>query len=432
MEVGAIVRFDIQNNTVIGVDTIVKMSTALGQYPAIRLDGKKIAFFRWGYQVQGTTLKNLNTGCFVAVVDANGQNLTNIVSLPAILGYENALDWPADGWIYYSRPRGDLSQVSDRSGYEIWKVNPNAANPASTNVKVFSVPSCQYVRRFSLSLAATRAALQTYPLSSGGCGSVNHEITFPDGADLGGAGSCNDKISASGNYAGGFMGGAHDWVTLSYWNGSRIENYPDEFGISRTSIYQATKWAGFDMGSAAGVEQLCFSANSDKWYSENVMWTYGGNGTNQLIVNWVDKEAIIPTRNPKPGNGAFTYEAFAGDFWVQQPAGKDWAYEDTMGTWHQLTKPPGLTDADTRPDAPSGMRAFAAHIDAAGILFITLPDAMRTYTVSVLDVSGRTIASRLARGSARMALAGPLARGACIVRAVSGPESLGDRIIMDR
>jgi hypothetical protein len=300
------------------------------------------------------------------------------------------------------------------------------------------------MRRFSLSLDGTRAAVHSYPLSSGGCAGVNHEVTFPDGANLGGSGSCNDKISASGNYAGGFMGGAHDWVVLTHWDGSRFSGMGQDFCISHTSIYQATKWAGFDMGSAAGIEQLCFASNSDKWYTENISWIYGGGnrGTNQLIVNWVDKEAIMTTRHPlappdpnvsnDPAPGTITYQAFAGDFWVQQPAGKDWAYEDTAGTWHQLTKPADLTGNDTRRDAQSGMRAFTAHVDAAGILSITLPDAMRTWAISGLDISGKTIASRQARGSARMALAKPRAHGACIVRAVSGPESPGGRIVMAR
>jgi hypothetical protein len=444
MEVGALVKFTIAANQVTAVDTIVKMTTALCQYPAIRLDGKKIAFFRWGYQVQGTTLKNLNTGSFISVVDASGQNMTNIVAVPGTLGYDNALDWPADGWIYYSRPRTDATNADDRSGYEIWKVNPNAANPASTNQKVMSISSCQYIRRFSLMLDGTRAGMHSYPLTSGGCGSSNHGITFPGGADLGGTGACNCKISASGRYVGGFMGGAHDWVVLGYWTGSRYQDFNDynNFAIPRTSIYQATKWAGFDMGSDAGVEQLCFSSNSDKWYTENVAWHYGGfrRGTNQLIVNWMDKQAIIPTKNPdcptvtngEPTSGTWSLQAFAGDFWVQPPAGTDWAYEDTAGAWHQMTKPSDLTDAAARQDVASGIHAFAARIDAAGILRITLPDGVRAYTVSVIDASGRTIVSRQVRGSAQIAMTGLRMQGACIIRAAAGPESLNSRIILAR
>jgi len=452
MPAGALVRFDISNNSVTKVDTIVKMTTAFCQYPAWSLDGSRIAFFRWPYRISGSTLQKITgDNPSLCIVDMNGKNLKNLTTLPSTPGIESSLDWPADGWIYYAKPRSDVTESYGKTGTDIWKVNPYAANPASTDQKVVTLePNCGYIRRFSLSLDATRAAFQAYAIYPQTCATPNHEITFPGLADLGGSGSCNDKISASGNYAGGFMGGAHAEVCLRHWNGSQFIAYDfTNFDIPHTSIFQAFTWAGFNMGSDAGVQQICFSSNSDKWYCENVAWHYGGfrRGVNQLILNWVDKQAIIPTKNPDtqssngidPNPGLIAYCSFSGDFWVKPSSSQnDYAYEDTAGAWHQMSKPSGWSLGDTSlvPTSigyRSGRNAAAtltAAITSAGILSVSLPDG-RAYAVSITDMSGKVLAVRYVRGVERATFSG-VPRGACVVRAASDSESPGGRMLIAR
>jgi hypothetical protein len=177
-----------------------------------------------------------------------------------------------------------------------------------------------------------------------------------------------------------------------------------------------------------------WAANSDRWICQNVYWNYSGPtmGTNMLVMDFKDKKAFFATRNPvaptdAPGHipdGTPSWNAHAGDFWVQPPAGKDYAYEDTLGTWTQMTKPAGWTMGDGGVTQSAAYRATAPHeqltarIDANGILNVRFPDAESRCLVSVIDMSGRTIASQSAVGSFSMRIAGP--RGAYLVRIADG------------
>jgi len=454
MPAGALVRFDIGSNNVTKVDTLIKMTTAFCQYPAWSLDGSRVAFFRWPYRIENGVLKQISGDSpSLCVIDMNGKNMKNLVTLPGNPAVDQALDWPADGWIYYAkvRPAGDRL---GRAGYEIWKANPYAVTPSSTNQLVNSATSTSsYIRRFSLNQAATRVAVQCYQIPGvAGTSCGNHAATFPDfGTDLGYTGSCNIKISASGTYIGAFSGGAHDIVVMGKYGGSKFSDFPNQqtFAVAHTSIYSATKWAGFDMGSDAGVEQLCWASNSDKWYCENIGWHYGGmrRGMNQLIVNWIDNQAIIPTRNPDapstnnidPAPGAIGYQGFCGDFWVKpSSSSNDYAYEDTTGAWHQMSKPSGWTLGDTSLTPTlvlyRGEKAepakLAATVIAAGVVSVSLPDR-GNYIVSISDISGKILAVRNSQGKAEIRIGG-LSQGACVVRAQSARATLSARIAFAR
>jgi hypothetical protein len=171
------------------------------------------------------------------------------------------------------------------------------------------------------------------------------------------------------------------------------------------------------MSGSAGCEMLIFASNSDKWYSENVMWQYGGarRGTNQLILNWHDMQALFGTRNPyasgtggDPGPGQIGYQASTGDFWVMAPAGYDYAYQDTAGAWHQMTKPSGWVRGDTAINSVTARGigfASAAGSDRltirdlrGGGLAIDLPDQAR-YRISIIDMRGRTAFARSAQAN---------------------------------
>jgi hypothetical protein len=437
IERGTLVRFEIQNNQVVKTDTVIPMTTALCQYPAISLDGKRIAFFRWGCVVGKDAsgkdaLLNQNLPGKVSVVDIDGRNLRDLVNLPVAPSFDAALDWAADGWIYYIKPRAG-SNFTFRNGYEVWKVNPNAANPASTDQLVFADPACGYMRRFSMSQDATRMAQQTYPLPGTDCATCPYVCSttlaqcFPPKAIndcvITSIGSCNAKISPSGNFGGGFCGGWHDYTEIRSLSGSHAALVTCVQG-SRCNVPTASQWAGFNLaGGTGGVEQLCWSTNSDKWICEDVM--YNNNykrGKLQYIINWIDKQAIVTTRTPDnppgptgdPVRGTVSHLAFTGDFWVRPPAGFDYAYEDTSGNWHQLPRPVTMIQPGFSPSPISGA-GLKTRTDACGITHIALPGEMR-YRVSVIDMQGKTAIAGFAQTEIRL-MPGTLKAGIYLVLA---------------
>jgi hypothetical protein len=231
---------------------------------------------------------------------------------------------------------------------------------------------------------------------------------------------------------------------MAGWNGSRYSDFPDGYGETHSEARTASKWAGFSMDNdAAGSEYFTWSCNSDKWYCHGFYWHYCCNfrGENQLIVNWVNKQAVMTSRNPDvagdpkavgaadntqryPAPGLIAYHATTGDFWVKPPSAQyDYAYEDTLGAWHQMTKPAGWTLGDTAgptPVAERGGMATAVHgltvrLTAAGELRIDFPDA-RAYAVSIVDMRGRTALAQSAQANA-MLNARMLDAGVYLVRA---------------
>jgi hypothetical protein len=439
LERGTLVRFTIQNNKVVKCDTLIPFTTALCQYPAINLDGTKIAFFRWGCVVGKDAsgkdaLLNQNLPGKISVVDIDGKNLRDMVDLPFKPCYDEALDWASDGWIYYIKPRTGGDAFS-RNGNELWKVNPYAANPASTNQLVFADPDCGYMRRFSISQDATRMAQQAYPLGGNSCppcpyvcGTTLAQCFPPKAINdcfITSIGSCNAKISPSGLFGGGFGAGWHDWTeirSLTPPYNTPVACGPTTSTGWRCCIPSAMRWAGFSFaGGTGGVEQLCFSANSDKWVCEDVMPQDNyKRGKVQFIINWVDTTAICTTPTPdangNPVRGTVTHCAFTGDFWVQPPAGTDYAYEDTLGKWHLLPRPPYITRVQSGSSLSSSCaEKLKIRTDIAGSIRIELP-AGSTYRVSFLDMQGRAALTRIARISLSLAH-GSLRAGVYQVRA---------------
>jgi hypothetical protein len=270
-------------------------------------------------------------------------------------------------------------------------------------------------------------------------GDINGAGPVPAGGafsmSYGQGGSCNAKISAGGTIMGGYAGGAHDVVQLSHYANGHFAEWPMvTWCQDHTSIYKAFTWAGFDMSGSAGCEMLIFASNSDKWYSENVMWQYGGarRGTNQLILNWHDMQALFGTRNPyasgtggDPGPGQIGYQASAGDFWVMAPAGYDYAYQDTAGAWRQMTKPSGWVRGDTAINSvasrgiaagPATGRDRLTMHDLRGVgITIDLPDQAH-YRISIIDMQGRMAFARSAQ--TRLSIdPGTLNAGGYLVRA---------------
>jgi PKD repeat protein len=103
------------------------------------------------------------------------------------------------------------------------------------------------------------------------------------------------------------------------------------------------QWTGKNIYGCA--EWIMWSANSDKWNSRMIA-SWGGSqsygcGTNQVLENWVDKVAIVPTNNAKAStcNNGWTGEnSDFGDFWVSDPVNNPQGnkYEDETGAWHAV------------------------------------------------------------------------------------------------
>ena len=218
------------NNKVVRCGTIVKMSTAMCQYPMFSLDGSRVAFFRWPYRVVNNTLQAIaGDSPRISIVDISGKNLKDLVTLPTIPGSTSCLDMAADGTIAYAYPRAGCpvnNEYQDcRVGNEIWTVNAYNANPASTNHRVLQIPSCQYVHRFAVDLALDRYSLMNYAAVTSNCpGDGLHGVNYCWDAFTGGLGSfggCNTKISCSGALAFGFCSTPHTLCCGGSWNGSR-------------------------------------------------------------------------------------------------------------------------------------------------------------------------------------------------------------------
>ena len=450
-EAGALGRFTI-NGAAITADTIVKRTTAFCQYPVMSLDGSRVAFFRWPYRLVNNALQKIpNDTASISIVDISGRNMKDIVRLPATPGFTSNLAWPSDGWIYYVRPRAVASDGFVRTGNEIWKVNPFSANPATTNAKVMEIPACAYIHRFSVDQMVDKYCLMAYPIPAemgNNCSGDHWNGASPTWQavhnSLGTVGGCNDKISPSGNFIGGFCNTNHTFVCMAGWNGSRYSDFPNGYGESHSEALIASQWAGFSMNNdQVGSEYFNWSCNSDKWYCHGLYWHYCCNfrGENQLIINWVNKQAVMTSRNPdvpgdpngdgaatntarEPAPGVIAYEATTGDFWVKSPSAQyDYAYEDTLGAWHQMTKPAGWTLGDTAgptPVAERGSMAAAAQsmmvrLTAAGELRIDFPDA-RAYAVSIVDMRGRTALAQSANANVQLS-ARTLDAGVYVVRA---------------
>jgi hypothetical protein len=426
-EAGAIVRYDITSNNVVAVDTIVKLSTALCQGPQISLDGSRVAFFRWPCHVENNALKVDATGKgTLAVVDISGKNLRDIVPLPDYPGQFAMVDWSADGFINYVCPRAGCPANNEqrycRIGNTVWRVNPFSANPASTNTQVMKIDDCGYFWRFAVDLEAKRYSAMVNPIPGFANCPADHwngvDYTWnPTHGTLGGFGGCNSKLSCSGTYVFGFCSTNHSLQCGGGWTGTKYEAFPNSNAYAQThsDAITASGWAGFPMGDQAGVEIHYFSANSDKWYSVQLMWRYCGSlsGSNQLLINWIDKQAIMTSRNPiasprfsdcGPGDGAISTITTVGDFWVRPPSTQyDYGWEDTLGTWRQMQKPAGWALGDTAMNRtsvryvpavlPRQNRAIAIHSDKTGQVHFILPRG-GWYKVSVIDMQGNVLSSR--------------------------------------
>ena len=398
---GALCKYTIQGNHVTRCDTLVKRSQGLAQYPAMSMDGQKVAFFHWGARVSGTQLLGANDPDSVAVVNIDGAGLTNLAPLATHPGDEVALDWPAGDWIYYVQPRWkDAGSYWNQTQREFWRVN----SKTKVNQKICEAtlgtpsPDNYYVKRFSLSLDATRMGFATQNQASGNPVGV-WCFPPPNGVVAGscflyGCGSCNASISASGSYIATYGGGWHEQLALCT-DGNAGRPKGDIPNADRPTVSQLQSWSGAsNLGLGGTIPR--WSCNSDKWLNQRIIWEWDGqhHGDNSIACNFVDHQAILCQMsvneyctNSQWDAGKVLVANCSGDLFVSGGPTNSW--EDVTGQWHAIA-----------PSKAGGVERHAAapkpriRSEISGIT-ISLPARS---TVEVINSRGRIVSRQTAGG----------------------------------
>jgi hypothetical protein len=89
-----------------------------------------------------------------------------------------------------------------------------------------------------------------------------------------------------------------------------------------------------------------WAVNSDKWSSHWLGTCHHASGmnmgTNFVLLNWIDKKAILLTRyvtvvDPGPGgSGVISYGEYGGDFWIDGGAANAGKWEGVDGVWKKV------------------------------------------------------------------------------------------------
>jgi hypothetical protein len=403
--IGNILRYNIASNAVTSRDTIYNSRrSGYAQYPTFSYDGQHVAFFRWGiYDSTGIKTGGSKDSNWIAVMDVNGSNLRNLVKIaqPAL---NASMDWPmpkGDGnWIYYIKPKTGGRQLYAKAceGNELWRVN--ADNPTQ-NAKVTAYPAGTvaapaWERRFSLSLDSKYAAVQPMystpivniamnfsPLNADGWASCTDTVTLS---------GCNICVSTGGNYVAHYNDVYHRKVFMYKWDHAAhalILCGADPCFIFGLDDLPAWTSNAITFDADAGAEQIRWSVNSEKWLCRWIgCWGDADNmrfGSNQLLTNWVDHQAIKTSNNAKPTSSTdcntIMWGTDAGDLWVTGPVGQ---IEDTTGAWHT-----GVINQSLR-SATAGQ--FSISINPSGIT-ISLPDGRR-HKAELISASGAVLCAR--------------------------------------
>jgi hypothetical protein len=311
---GQLVKFTIKGDTVFACDTIHRFSSGLAQYPALNMEGTKAVFYRWGTSVA----KSSNTDVLatttkkdsIAVIDLATNTVTNLCELTSHPGFDAALDWPAGDWVYYGMPVYDAT-VQDggktQSYYverTIYKVNVNTRENIMVTTPKPGTSSCS-LRRFSLTDDNAYCAVE---LKNGVGGNYLFGFPPPNGnisssPILGQLPGCNVGVSASGTYAGNYYAGYHQEIYVSKVNRHAGNGYNDFPTAATPSLTDVKNWDAHHRTPGCGAECIRWSCNSDKWVLEQSgLIAHASDmcyGSNQVLVNWVDKKAIVTSNNPK-------------------------------------------------------------------------------------------------------------------------------------
>jgi hypothetical protein len=338
---GDIMRYDISANRIVKTTKLFDGAGGDGararsraRFPAINVEGTKIAFYRI------TT----DSGSFVSVLNIDGTGMHDLARIPSQTGYDGTgyLHWMrqgADEWVYYSMAGGNFTKAGNKL---LWRVN--AANPAQ-NEQVVAFQ--YYLWQWGLSADGAKVFLrlsenqpigQTFRYLMPGNGSIDTRMSVAFGS------GCGVALSPSGLYLMYMQGGTHNYFCVDDW----ANNDPAVHVLNITSV-DINAWAfngsaNFttscpDWGTVVvGVGMSCnrWSCNSDKWLCLCMGWPDAGSGmftmcgSNQVLCNWKDKVTVMASSNPRmcfdssarancdknlPFVSGQFYQNDAGDFW---------------------------------------------------------------------------------------------------------------------
>jgi hypothetical protein len=432
---GKIVVVRIQNSKAVQWDTIYNknMDQGLAEYPVLSFDGKKIAFFRWSNKItekNGTRTMDLATTSgpfYISTINIDGTGLTNLIQVnqPCRSAKDEAcaqgssyalMDWANGDWIYYEKPT---------KTNEIRRIN--AITKVDEHVGDFQSGST--LHRFTLSIDAKYTGAMSRNIQTSGCGGPEYNScwAFPSFTQQQTMAGCNISISTMGNFIGFYGGGNHTILFLNKWDHATNKIIGGTAGgswqtYSAHSVEDLQQWLGeplFLSGCSGGVEWIIWSVNSEKWLLRQVGWTDEGwninKGSNQVAVNWVDKQAINISKNPPPPTCSYTPPTrmpTVGDLWVDFGAGNQNKWEDDKGVLHDYPFTYTQTALQESIQRPIASADIQIQHDAQGLLLTT---TRRGFTFKIVDTQGKIILARTVAGNRYMVPSMSIPRAFCIV-----------------
>ncbi len=339
-DAGRIVRYYIDDNQVTSHDTL---SDRIVNTVRMNPEGTLIAYWYRGKRLIDNKLVDDKDGCYISTMDIDGNNVQDLVKTPCPGSYPQ-LDFPLGGYVYY--------QKEDPANGEIWRVNVNDPTDHELVCDLVDKNSSDnqkyYLHRFNLSSNVKYAASRRWasPFAGGWMGNWCHawppQDCNPTKESTGQIPGCNNTISVTGKYVAYYNGGSHGFifVDINNWN-SGDRTILDYFEGHKGGIdikLDILTWMGDTTIQLNGGNWPNWSTNSDKWFIQRVgIWQNKGSlggGTQQVISNFIDKDAFIPTNNPVIDQDAdMHYASEAGDFWVKPPTGMEGCLETDTGNW---------------------------------------------------------------------------------------------------
>jgi len=430
---GKLVVARIANNQVTRRDTIFNIDKGLAEYPALDYSGTRIAFFRWGLflknRADNLEYQVVSTGKhYLSVINIDGTGLTNLIEVSAPCkttpsggsSQDNAsegnavIDWPAGPWIYYEKPT---------KTYEIRRIKYDGTGDQT----VCSMGS--EIRRWEISWDAKWCAWQSRGtrVFNGGC-------AFPGLGSSAGVTACNASISCAGGFINHYYGG-HTLMVTTKWDHSNnsliVSSGTDPYctispscmylGYAQHTVEQIQQWIHDTLFLSCGNADLIRNAvNSEKWALRQIGWAGQAQdlvkGTNQVAVNWKDRQAINISHTPPPPNCDWPYAwvpphhstcADAGDLWIdwggQAGVGKYEAEDGTLKTITPtegtLTYIPMLPPPQTQVSAPADKPALSAISIAAKKNAVRIDFADKnSHALMVRALDGRMVLSLWGNG----------------------------------
>jgi hypothetical protein len=452
---GFLVRADISGGAVTARDTIFPNSanprdtSFIAEYPAINVNGTKIAFLRWGRKawIQSSGDFNTNGDCnsgtswkpessAICIINKDGSGFKRLIQVtlsetPVAWGGgdgaegDQVLDWPAGDWIYYEKPMktGEIHRVNAVSG---------------TDELVYKYTPTVFIRRFTMSNDARWYAEQHRGGGTTNLGNFSHcrpatgaTISSRTGFDtLCGNDGCNIALSPSGNHFVFYLGNhatnyVYQWLhSAGQFHGQ--DGNPAIVSEGTVSNTQIESWGSFDMTSVdnANGELMRFSSNSDKWYQKEVGWCGQGllaniKGTSMVLVNWIDQAAILVSNYAMPADcsGDPIRRGASGDFWVNDPTNNPQSAKTELkdGTWAAI----GSVSTAMRINRAGEHAGRISVVRGGSTLHIRCDHA--SGAAAILDIKGRLLGcAAIVRCEA--SLPAPPSAGAPYLLTITGPD----------